>query len=92
MKKLYRDLLTGYDTRVRPVQNQSKPVHVNTKFVPIALIDFDDANQKLSMMAYMRIQWVDEQIIWKPRKYGGRAGLRASLHEIWTPNVVLHKV
>ena len=92
VKTMYRDLLTGYDTRVRPVQNQSKPVYVNTKFVPMALIDFDNANQKLSMMAYMRIHWVDEQINWKPRKYAGRTGLRASLHEVWTPNVVLHKV
>jgi len=92
VKKMYQDLLTGYDTRVRPVQNQSKPVYVNTKFVPMALIDFDNANQKLSMMAYMRIHWVDEQIVWKPRNYAGRAGLRASLHEVWTPNVVLHKV
>ena len=92
VKKMYRDLLTGYDTRVRPIQNQSKPVYVNTKFVPITLIDFDNANQKLSMMAYMRIHWVDEQINWKPRNYAGRTGLRASLHEVWTPNVVLHKV
>jgi len=92
VKKMYRDLLTGYDTRVRPVQNQSKPVYVNTKFVPNALIDFDNANQKLSMMAYIRIHWVDEQIIWKPKRYGGRFGLRAPLHEVWTPNIVLHKV
>ena len=92
VKKMYRDLLTGYDTRVRPVRNQSKPVYVNTKFVPMALIDFDNANQKLSMMAYMRIHWVVEQIVWKPRNYAGRTGLRASLHEVWTPNVVLHKV
>jgi len=92
VKKMYRDLLTGYDTRVRPVQNQSKPVYVNTKFVPMALLDFDNANQKLSMLAYIRIRWVDEQLIWKPRRYKGRAALRTSLHDVWTPNVVLHKV
>jgi len=92
VKKMYRDLLTGYDTRVRPVQNQSKPVYVNTKFVPMSLVDFDSANQKLSMMAYIRIHWVDEQMVWKPRRYAGRSGLRASLHELWTPNIVLHKV
>jgi len=92
VKKMYRDLLTGYDTRVRPVQNQSKPVYVNTKFVPMALIDFDNANQKLSMLAYIRIRWVDEQLIWKPKRYAMRDSLRASLHELWTPNVVLNKV
>jgi len=92
VKKMYRDLLTGYDTRVRPVQNQSKPVYVNTKFVPMSLVDFDSANQKLSMMAYIRIHWVDEQMVWKPKRYAGRSGLRGSLHELWTPNIVLHKV
>jgi len=87
VKQMYRDLLTGYDTRVRPVQNQSKPVYFNTKFVPMSLVDFDSANQKLSMMAYIRIHWVDEQMVWKPSNYAGR-----SLHELWTPNIVLHKV
>jgi len=91
-KKMYRDLLNRYDRRVRPVRNQSKPVYVNTKFVPMALVEFDSANQKVSMLAYIRIHWVDEQIVWKPKDYAGRAALRASLHEIWTPNVVLHKV
>jgi len=92
VQKMYRDLLTGYDRRVRPVQNQSKPVYVNTKFVPMALIDFDNANQKLSMLAYFRIHWVDEQMVWKPNNYSGRSALRASLHEMWTPNIVVHKV
>jgi len=39
-------------------------------------VDFDSANQKLSMMAYIRIHWVDEQMVWKPRNYAGRSGLR----------------
>jgi len=92
VRQMYRDLLTGYDTRVRPVQNQSRPVYVNTKFVPMSLVDFDSANQKLSMMAYIRIHWVDEQMVWKPKQYAEISALRASLHELWTPNIVLHKV
>ena len=88
LKKMYRDLLTRYDTRVHPVQNQSRPVYVNTKFVPNALIEFDDANQKLSMMAYFRIHWVDDQMVWDSNTYTGRTGLHASLHEVWTPNIV----
>jgi len=92
VKKMYRDLLTGYDTRVRPIQNQSRPIYVNTKFVPMALIDFDNANQKLSMMAYIRIRWTDEQMVWSPRMYAGRAALRVSPNELWTPSLVLHKV
>jgi len=91
-KKMYHDLFSGYDTRVRPVTNQSTSVYVNTKFVPMALVEFDSATQKLSMLAYIRIHWVDEQMVWKPNNYSGRAALRASLHELWAPNIVLHKV
>jgi len=92
VKKLYRDLLTGYDTRVRSVQNQSKPVYVYTKFVTLSMVDLDTANQRLSMMAYIRIHWIDEQMVWRPRNYAMRAALRTSLHDLWTPGLVLQKV
>jgi len=58
----------------------------------MALIDFDNANQKLSMLAYIRIRWIDEQMVWKPGQYAGRAALRVSPRELWTPSIVLHKV
>ncbi|XP_052762276.1 uncharacterized protein LOC128204914 [Mya arenaria] len=89
--RMYAKLLNGYDPRIRPVQNQSKPVYVNTQFVPMALIEFDTFEQRLSMLAYFRIRWTDEQLMWRPKRYGYIAFMRTYLHELWTPNIILHK-
>jgi len=91
-RKLYNDLLTGYDTRVRPIQNQSQPIYVNTKFVPLTLIEFDTFQQRFSLLAYIRIRWYDELMMWRPKYYMCMSSLKVSTTGLWTPNIVIHKV
>ena len=91
-RKLYADLLTGYDTRVRPIQNQSQPIYVNTKFVPLTLIEFDTFQQRFSLLAYIRIRWYDELMMWRPKYYMCMSSLKVSTTGLWTPNIVIHKV
>ncbi|XP_052820439.1 acetylcholine receptor subunit beta-type lev-1-like [Mya arenaria] len=90
-KLLYRRLLKNYDHRVRPIQNQTHPVYVNTKFVPLTLIDFDTYEQRFSMLGYFKIRWTDEQMMWRPRYNRYIDNVRVATAELWTPNVVIHK-
>jgi len=91
-RKLYADRLTGYDTRIRPLQNQSQPIYMNTKFVPLTLIEFDTFQQRFSLLAYIRIRWYDELMMWRPKYYMCMASLKVSTTGLWTPNIVIHKV
>ena len=91
-RKLYFDLLTGYDTRIRPLQNQSRPIYVNTKFVPLTLIEFDTFQQRFSLLAYIRIRWYDELMMWRPKYYMCMSSIKVSTTGLWTPNIVIHKV
>jgi len=91
-RKLYADRLTGYDTRIRPLQNQSQPIYVNTKFVPLTLIEFDTFQQRFSLLAYIRIRWYDVQMMWRPKYYMCMASLKVDTKGLWTPNIVIHKV
>ncbi|XP_052819992.1 acetylcholine receptor subunit alpha-like [Mya arenaria] len=84
-------MLNDYDPRIRPIQNQSQPIYINTKFVPLGLIDFDTTLQQFSMMAYIRIGWIDHNINWTPRFYSATYSLRVPTRQIWTPNLILRK-
>ncbi|XP_052820518.1 neuronal acetylcholine receptor subunit alpha-2-like [Mya arenaria] len=90
-KLMYSRLLTNYDTRIRPIQNQTKPVYVNTKFVPLSVVEFDTSKQRFSMLGYFRIRWTDEQMIWRPKLFQYIDHVRLATTELWTPNIVISK-
>ncbi|XP_052820522.1 neuronal acetylcholine receptor subunit alpha-2-like [Mya arenaria] len=90
-KLFYKKLLNNYDRRIRPIQNQTHPVYVNTKFVPLSLIDFDTYEQRFSMLGYFRIRWTDEQMVWRPKFYKYINTVKFASADIWTPNIVIQK-
>ncbi|KAH3709945.1 hypothetical protein DPMN_069459 [Dreissena polymorpha] len=92
MKSLYGAVLDGYDTRIRPINNQSAAVYVNTKFVPQSLLEFDTSEQKFSMLGYFRITWIDEVIRWDPANYNGVDSLKIPITQMWRPSLIILKV
>ena len=91
MKTLQSDLLTGYDTTIRPRINQSKTVEVNMTFTIIGVTDFDVAGQKLTIMGYFLFLWTDEKLVWNPVTYDGLYLLQLPITKVWTPNVLYSK-
>ncbi|WAR00212.1 ACH1-like protein [Mya arenaria] len=77
MKQLYKNTLDGYDTRIRPINNQSAAVFINTKFTPQSLLEFDTSEQKFSMLGYFKINWVDEVVRWDPTTFGETKEIKA---------------
>ncbi|KAH3842347.1 hypothetical protein DPMN_115844 [Dreissena polymorpha] len=92
LKSLYRDKLDDYDTRIRPLKNQSAAIYINTKFVPQSLLEFDTSEQKFSMLGYFRIAWRDEVLIWNPDNYTGIRVLNVPIEQMWKPSIIILKV
>ncbi|KAL4227288.1 Neuronal acetylcholine receptor subunit [Mactra antiquata] len=91
MKQLFKDFIEETDTKIRPVINQSKAIHVHTKFVPISILHFDTTEQKFSILAYFRVFWNDELITWKPKFYNGLYYMKVPTTDIWKPNLIIEK-
>ncbi|XP_053398263.1 acetylcholine receptor subunit beta-type unc-29-like [Mercenaria mercenaria] len=91
MKNLFHDLFNTYDTRIRPVKDQSKPVKVSAEFVPMSLIDFDTKVQIFSVLGYFRVSWKDELLTWKDENYARTNYIKIATKEIWKPSLTIIK-
>ena len=88
---LYKDLLHGYDKRVRPVRNQSQSLEVSFLFCLYNIVALNTASQKLSVLATFFVGWKDEILTWNPEDYDGAKLVKFTTSEIWTPAVVISK-
>ncbi|XP_045197633.2 neuronal acetylcholine receptor subunit alpha-3-like [Mercenaria mercenaria] len=91
MKNLFKDLLDDYDTRIRPIQDQSLPVNVSAQFVPMSLLEFDTVGQKFSILGYFRVWWKDELLTWKEEEYAHTNNVKIPTKEMWTPSLIILK-
>ncbi|XP_045180690.2 acetylcholine receptor subunit beta-type unc-29-like [Mercenaria mercenaria] len=91
MKQLFNDTLTDYDTRIRPREDQSQIVQVNTTFVPQSILEFDTSEQKFSVLGYFRVHWNDEVITWNPKDYADTNTIKVPVTEIWKPSLIILK-
>ena len=53
---------TPYYNSMRPLTNQDNAVEVTADLYMVGINDFDDAEQKLTTTAYLRVSWIDEVI------------------------------
>ncbi|KAL4238066.1 Neuronal acetylcholine receptor subunit [Mactra antiquata] len=91
MKQLMSEFTDDVDTKIRPVVNQSKAIHVHTKFVPMSILHFDTTDQKFSILAYFRVFWTDEFISWKPKLYNNIVFFKVPTTDLWKPNLIIEK-
>ena len=91
VNSLYKDLMDGYDKRVRPVRNQSQSLEVNFLFCLYNIVALNTASQKLSILATFFVGWKDEILSWNPENYDGAKLVKFATSEVWTPAVVISK-
>ncbi|KAI8789411.1 neuronal acetylcholine receptor subunit alpha-10 [Biomphalaria glabrata] len=88
--RLVRDLMKGYDKRIRPSLNHSDSLNVTFGFALVQIIDVDEKNQILTTNAWLNQIWTDYNLRWDPAKYGGIKVLRLPVDEVWKPDILLH--
>ncbi|KAL5010129.1 hypothetical protein ScPMuIL_012434 [Solemya velum] len=87
--RLYGDLLSDYDTTVRPILNQSQPIQVTVGFSLLSINYFDEVLQKFSTTGHMVVTWTDELLRWNRDDYGGIQKFTYPQDGVWRPMVGL---
>jgi len=89
-QRLFRHILRGYDTSVRPVFNASKIVNVFMGLTLTHIFNIDERNQVLALNVWVEQCWNDERIRWEPSEYGNISKLTVGANYVWRPDIVLY--
>ncbi|KHJ47416.1 Neurotransmitter-gated ion-channel ligand binding domain protein [Trichuris suis] len=89
-RRLFQDILTGYNKLLRPVQNTSEAVTVKVKLRLSQLLDVHEKNQIITTNIWIKQIWTDCNLRWNPSEYGGLDVLHVPADQLWTPNIVLY--
>ncbi|KFD56985.1 hypothetical protein M513_02242 [Trichuris suis] len=86
-KLLYKQLLAGYDPLIRPVDNESEPVNVTLGIDLQQIIDIDEKNQLIQTNVWLRYDWKDKYLRWKPKEYGN---VHTTFDSTWHTNAIVN--
>uniref|UniRef100_A0AC34GSI7 Uncharacterized protein n=1 Tax=Panagrolaimus sp. ES5 TaxID=591445 RepID=A0AC34GSI7_9BILA len=89
-QRLFRHIITDYDTSVRPVYNASKVVNIFMGLTLTHIFNIDERNQVLELNVWVEQSWNDERVFWEPEEYGNISKLTVGADYIWKPDIVLY--
>ncbi|XP_061193445.1 acetylcholine receptor subunit beta-like [Saccostrea echinata] len=86
---LQKTLLNGYNRRIRPGNDRSKPVNVVASFNLVTLKEFSETDGKIAVVGAFRLRWKDERLAWDPASYGyDLYSTKVFFEDIWVPKFV----
>lgn len=86
--KLKKDLFANYDRNARPTQYYNV---TNLKLgITMRHVDIDEENSIFSLYGWVKMEWTDDKLKWKPEEYGQLSNFRINPDSVWKPDVVLY--
>ncbi|XP_060600275.1 acetylcholine receptor subunit beta-like 1 [Ruditapes philippinarum] len=79
----------GYDSKLRPVYNQTSAIDVWVHLYLVSIHELNEATETLKISAYLWITWYDEFLVWNSTAYGGIEQLYIPQGDVWKPDVAL---
>ncbi|XP_040048722.1 neuronal acetylcholine receptor subunit alpha-4b [Gasterosteus aculeatus] len=89
-ERLLQDLFARYNKLSRPVENTSDTVLVHFGLSIAQLIDVDEKNQMMTTNVWVKQEWSDYKLRWKPEDYENVSSIRIPSEIIWRPDIVLY--
>ncbi|XP_042146353.1 neuronal acetylcholine receptor subunit alpha-7-like [Ixodes scapularis] len=104
-RRLLGDLLANYNTLERPVFNESEPLILSFGLTLQQIIDVDEKNQIITTNLWLNLDennqliitniwltldWIDVNLRWDPKLYGGVQEVRIPPSKIWKPDVLMY--
>ncbi|XP_027203315.2 acetylcholine receptor subunit alpha-like 1 [Dermatophagoides pteronyssinus] len=89
-KRLYDDLINGYNSIIRPLGNNSDRLVVKMGLRLSQLIDVNLKNQIMTTNVFVVQEWIDYKLKWEPEDYGGVTKLHVPSEQIWLPDIALY--
>ncbi|GFR86222.1 neuronal acetylcholine receptor subunit alpha-6 [Elysia marginata] len=79
---------SAYNTRIRPLTDQSQVINVSVEFSLIAILTMDDKRQEFITNGFLGLTWTDQVVPWNP--WGNRIYvMNVYPNDIWRPRLVL---
>ncbi|XP_077443525.1 neuronal acetylcholine receptor subunit alpha-2 [Stigmatopora argus] len=88
--QLFKTLFAGYNKWSRPVPNISDVVIVKFGLSIAQLIDVDEKNQMMTTNVWLKQEWNDYKLRWRPSDYDNVTSIRVPAELIWVPDIVLY--
>ncbi|CAB1330527.1 unnamed protein product [Coregonus sp. 'balchen'] len=88
--KLFKRLFIGYNKWSRPVRNITDVVIVKFGLSIAQLIDVDEKNQMMTTNVWLKQEWSDYKLRWRPSDYDNVTSIRVPSELIWLPDIVLY--
>ncbi|XP_063079653.1 neuronal acetylcholine receptor subunit alpha-2 [Engraulis encrasicolus] len=88
--ELFKKLFIGYNKWSRPVPNTTDVVIVKFGLSIAQLIDVDEKNQMMTTNVWLKQEWNDYKLRWKPSDYDNVTSIRVPSELIWVPDIVLY--
>ncbi|KAK3096210.1 hypothetical protein FSP39_024500 [Pinctada imbricata] len=85
--RLITNLTTGYNTEVRPPENNSEVLYVNCSFFIMSIKDYDDISGVLSVTGGVMMRWQDPRLTWNPADFSDIDNVLVKRSKIWTPDL-----
>ncbi|XP_059158988.1 acetylcholine receptor subunit delta-like [Physella acuta] len=88
---LFNEKLSGsnYNSKVRPLLNQSRILEVNVSFELLSIVELNDVQQSFTCNGFLAFYWTDELLVWNSTQYGGQRFIHPVPEDIWRPRVVV---
>ncbi|KAL6477645.1 hypothetical protein MHYP_G00134800 [Metynnis hypsauchen] len=88
--QLFKKLFIGYNKWSRPVRNITDVVIVKFGLSIAQLIDVDEKNQMMTTNVWLKQEWNDYKLRWKPSDFDNVTSIRVPSELIWVPDIVLY--
>ncbi|XP_048770182.2 acetylcholine receptor subunit alpha-type acr-16-like, partial [Ostrea edulis] len=87
--QLHKDVLNGYDRRIRPGIDRSEPLQIDASFYLTTLNTFSESEGRIAIVGAFHLTWIDHRLSWDPTSYGNDLGKTTLfVKDIWTPQLV----
>ncbi|XP_022292441.2 neuronal acetylcholine receptor subunit alpha-6-like isoform X1 [Crassostrea virginica] len=86
---LIKQLMTGYDSMIRPANSTSPAVVVALGLAMTEIVSLHEKTEIFESGAFLRHLWADYRLSWEPSKYGGITTVHLPASSVWKPDIVL---
>uniref|UniRef100_A0A667XTW7 Cholinergic receptor, nicotinic, alpha 2a (neuronal) n=1 Tax=Myripristis murdjan TaxID=586833 RepID=A0A667XTW7_9TELE len=88
--ELFKTLFGGYNKWSRPARNITDVVIVRFGLSIAQLIDVDEKNQMMTTNVWLKQEWTDYKLQWRPSDFDNVKSIRVPSELIWVPDIVLY--
>ncbi|XP_069053518.1 acetylcholine receptor subunit gamma [Lepisosteus oculatus] len=86
---LLKELMRGYNKKIRPVEKEGDVTQVTLKLTLTNLISLNEREEALTTNVWIEMKWCDYRLKWNSSLYDDFKLLRVPSKSIWLPDIVL---